>query len=100
MAEVSASSVQAALETALPGARVAVTDTSGGCGAAFEVSLVWAGFADKPRLARHRAVTAALQPLMSSIHALSITKTKTPAEEEEGGAATPAAPAEAAAKNT
>ena len=91
---VTAATVQAALERALPGARVAVTDTSGGCGAAFEVALVWDGFAGKTRLARHRAVTSALQPLMPAIHALSITKTKTPAEEEEGGSEP--APAEAA----
>ena len=89
---VDAAAVRTTLEAALPSASITVTDISGGCGSAFEVALVWAGFAGKPRLARHRAVTGALAGLMPSIHALSVTKAKTPQEEAEagGGAAKPA----------
>jgi len=95
MGDITPAAVEASLAAALPGALTTVVDTSGGCGAAFEVSLVWQGFAGKPRLARHRAVTGALASLMPSIHALSIKKAATPEEEEEKAAAA-AAPAPAA----
>ena len=55
-------------------------DTSGGCGAAFEVALVVsAKFAGLKPLEKHRLVNAALAgPLKEAIHALSIKKLLTP----------------------
>jgi stress-induced morphogen len=85
---VDAATVQAALEAGLINTTsVSVIDVSGGCGSAFEVALIWPGFAGKTRLARHRAVTGALAEMMPSIHALSIKKTATPEEAEVAAAA-------------
>jgi len=55
-----------------------VTDTSGGCGASFEVSCVSHAFAGKSLLQRHRLVNDALRAEMPSIHALSIKKAVPP----------------------
>jgi stress-induced morphogen len=57
-----------------------VLDTSGGCGASFDVSIVAQAFAGKALLARHRLVNDALKEEMAHIHALSIKKCHTPAQ--------------------
>jgi stress-induced morphogen len=49
-----------------------VIDTSGGCGASFDVSIISEAFQGKPLIQRHRAVNTALAKEMPSIHALSI----------------------------
>ncbi|KAK3024942.1 hypothetical protein RJ639_042946, partial [Escallonia herrerae] len=56
----------------------AVIDTSGGCGASFQVEIVSEQFEGKRLLERHRMVNAALTEEMKDIHALSITKAVTP----------------------
>ncbi|KAH9669310.1 protein BOLA2 [Citrus sinensis] len=55
-----------------------VIDTSGGCGAKFEIEIVSEQFEGKRLLARHRLVNAALEEEMKQIHALSIKKAMTP----------------------
>lgn len=56
----------------------AVKDTSGGCGASFEIEIVSEQFEGKRLLERHRMVNAALAQEMKEIHALSIKKVLTP----------------------
>lgn len=51
------------------------------CGTSFAVWVVSPAFEGKRLLDRHKAVNAALAPLMPDIHALSIKKSKTPAED-------------------
>lgn len=57
-----------------------VIDTSGGCGASFEIEVVSEQFEGKRLLERHRMVNAALSEEMKDIHALSIKKALTPAQ--------------------
>ena len=57
------------------------------CGTSFEVRVVSEAFAGQGRLARHKAVQAAVKHLMPEIHALSIKATKTPEEEAAAAAA-------------
>ncbi|WOL04514.1 protein BOLA2 [Canna indica] len=65
-----------------------VIDTSGGCGASFEVEIVSAEFEGKRLLERHRLVNTALADQMKQIHALSIKKALTPAQWNPNPAAT------------
>ena len=51
----------------------------GGCGASFDVLVVASQFDGVPLLARQRAINAALESVMSKIHALTM-KALTPAE--------------------
>jgi acid stress-induced BolA-like protein IbaG/YrbA len=70
-------SIQAMIESGLPGARA---DVSGADGVHFEATVVASQFAGKLPLARHRLVYATLGELMGgAIHALSL-KTLTPEE--------------------
>jgi len=55
-----------------------VVDTSGGCGASYEVSVVSAAFAGKTLLARHRLINDALRAEMAHIHALSVKRAEAP----------------------
>ncbi|GLQ47642.1 BolA family transcriptional regulator [Dyella lipolytica] len=72
-----AASIQAMIETGLPGAQVNV---QGDDGVHFEAEVVAAQFAGKLPLARHRLVYATLGDLMGgAIHALAL-KTLTPEE--------------------
>lgn len=72
-----AASIQAMIETGMPGAKV---DVSGADGVHFEATVVAEQFAGKLPLARHRLVYATLGDLMGgAIHALAL-KTVTPAE--------------------
>merc|ERR1712150_350669 len=60
-----------------------IKDTSGGCGASFEIGLVVSdSFEGKRALQRHRPINTALSEEIKDIHALSIKKTYTPAEFE------------------
>eukprot|EP00199_Chlamydomonas_sp_CCMP681_P004392 CAMPEP_0119107516 /NCGR_PEP_ID=MMETSP1180-20130426/10688_1 /TAXON_ID=3052 ORGANISM="Chlamydomonas cf sp, Strain CCMP681" /NCGR_SAMPLE_ID=MMETSP1180 /ASSEMBLY_ACC=CAM_ASM_000741 /LENGTH=93 /DNA_ID=CAMNT_0007093019 /DNA_START=152 /DNA_END=433 /DNA_ORIENTATION=- len=90
---VSADGVKQKLLQALgPGAAdVTVVDTSGGCGAAFQVSAVAVAFEGKSLLARHRIINDALKEEMTTIHALSILKTLTPAQEAKAAGASASA---------
>ncbi|GMH35783.1 hypothetical protein BSKO_03651 [Bryopsis sp. KO-2023] len=83
---IDASQVQKALEERLEASDVEVVDTSGGCGAAFEVYVVSQKFEGKKVLERHRMVKSALEEEMKVIHALSIKRTWTPQQklEKEG----------------
>lgn len=77
-----AAAAEAALRSAFPAAtEVTVTDFSdAGCeGSKLAVRIVSAEFDGQALLARHRAVNAAVAPLMGSIHALTI-KALTPAQ--------------------
>ena len=70
-------SIRHLIETGLPGAKVAV---SGDDGVHFEARVVFAGFAGKLPIARHRMVYATLGDKMGGeIHALAL-KTLTPEE--------------------
>jgi acid stress-induced BolA-like protein IbaG/YrbA len=72
-----AASIQAMIETGLPGAQARV---QGDDGVHFEAEVVAAQFAGKLPLARHRLVYATLGDLMGgAIHALAL-KTLTPEE--------------------
>ncbi len=64
------------IEAALPGARVAVADTTG-AGDHFEVEVAAAAFAGKGLVEQHQLVYGALGPLMAQIHALSL-RTRVP----------------------
>jgi len=66
--------IRRALETALPGARVSVEDTTGG-GDHFEVAVAAAAFAGKTLVEQHQLVYGALGTLMPRIHALSLRTT-------------------------
>lgn len=79
-----AEEVQRLIEQGLPGARVAVRDTTGG-GDHFEALVVSDSFEGKMLLERHQAVYAALGDAMKSrLHALSL-KTLTPDQYRAGG---------------
>ena len=70
-------SIQAMIESGLPGAKA---DVSGADGVHFEATVVAGQFAGKLPLARHRLVYATLGDLMGgAIHALAL-KTLTPEE--------------------
>mmetsp|Transcript_221 Transcript_221/g.481 ORF Transcript_221/g.481 Transcript_221/m.481 type:complete len:107 (+) Transcript_221:230-550(+) len=78
--------VEGALKEKLGAEKVEVFDTSGGCGASFEVSLVISEqFQGKRALERHRLINGALSEELKEIHALSIKKTYTPEEFEKKG---------------
>ena len=59
------------IEQALPGARVAVEDTTG-AGDHFEVRVTTPAFAGKTLVEQHQLVYRALGSLMPEIHALSL----------------------------
>ena len=67
--------VRQSIEAALPGARVAVTDTTG-AGDHFEVEVHAAAFAGKTLVEQHQLVYRALGRLMPQIHALSLRTTE------------------------
>ena len=48
-----------------------VTDTSGGCGASFQVTIVSEAFAGKSTLQRHRLVNDKLKTEIAELHAFS-----------------------------
>ncbi|WZN60889.1 BolA-like protein [Chloropicon roscoffensis] len=80
---VTVAQVEEKLREALQAKELEVFDTSGGCGASFEVGLVVSEqFAGKRALQRHRLVNGALKEELEEIHALSIKKTYTPEEFE------------------
>jgi stress-induced morphogen len=66
--------VRRSIETALPGARVAVADTTG-AGDHFEVEVQATAFAGKTLVEQHQLVYRALGALMPEIHALSLRTT-------------------------
>ncbi|XP_052205237.1 protein BOLA2 [Diospyros lotus] len=70
--------VESSLTSKLNPSHLAVKDTSGGCGASFEIEIVSEQFEGKRLLERHRMVNAALAQEMKEIHALSIKKALTP----------------------
>ncbi|XP_078181970.1 bolA-like family protein [Carex rostrata] len=72
--------VETTLTSALKPTHLEVVDTSGGCGASFEVEIVSEQFEGKRLLERHRLVNTALTEQMKEIHALSIKKALTPAQ--------------------
>ncbi|KAG2499188.1 hypothetical protein HYH03_002769 [Edaphochlamys debaryana] len=88
-ATVTADDLKQKLIAALAAENVDVVDTSGGCGAAFEVSIVSVQFEGKTLIQRHRMVNEALKGEMASIHALSIKKSWTPAQAAAAAAAPP-----------
>lgn len=74
------------LAAAFAPTHLVVEDTSGGCGAKFEVLIVSPAFEGVALLERHRRVNAALSEELKSMHALSI-KALTPAQYEQRKAA-------------
>ncbi|XP_052156909.1 protein BOLA2 [Oryza glaberrima] len=72
--------VEAAITSSLSPSNLVVTDTSGGCGASYEIEVVSEKFEGKRLLERHRMVNTALAPHMAEIHAVSIKKALTPAQ--------------------
>ncbi len=66
--------IRRALEAALPGARIAVADTTGG-GDHFDVEVATPAFAGKTLVEQHQLVYGALGSLMPQIHALSLRTT-------------------------
>jgi stress-induced morphogen len=82
MQHVNAQMLQDRLREYLQSDQVEVLDISGGCGSSFEVYAVSDMFEGKRLLQRHKLVNEGIgQSLMAEIHALSIKKTKTVAEE-------------------
>ncbi|QDZ19580.1 BolA-like protein [Chloropicon primus] len=78
---VTVAQVEQKLKEALQAQEIEVFDTSGGCGASFEVSLlVSEQFEGKRALQRHRLINGVLAEELKEIHALSIKKTLTPEE--------------------
>jgi stress-induced morphogen len=75
--------VEATLTIKLQPVHLDVVDTSGGCGASFDIQVVSAAFEGKRLLERHRLVNAALSEEMKEIHALSIRKALTPQQWKE-----------------
>eukprot|EP00897_Mesotaenium_endlicherianum_P001021 jgi/Mesen1/1091/ME000123S00261 len=75
--------VEATLREKLDASELTVIDTSGGCGASFDVAIVSPQFEGKRLLERHRLVNAALAAEMKDIHALSIKKALTPQQHAE-----------------
>jgi stress-induced morphogen len=75
---VSTTEIRQCVETALPGARVQVEDTTG-AGDHFELRVVTPAFAGKGLVEQHQIVYRALGALMSRIHALSL-RTQVPEE--------------------
>jgi len=73
-----ASDLRAQIETALPGASVTMTDTTG-TGDHFHARVVCAGFAGKTMVEQHQLVYAPLRPLLQTgeLHALAL-ETYTP----------------------
>lgn len=84
-------SVEATLTQKLQPTYLKVIDTSGGCGASFDVEIATAAFVGKRMLERHRVVNTALTEEIKDIHALSIRKALTPEQWEEQNAKTTAA---------
>ncbi|KAG1327957.1 protein BOLA2 [Cocos nucifera] len=72
--------VESSLTSALKPSHLEVIDTSGGCGASFEIEIVSDQFEGKRLLERHRLVNGALAEQMKHIHALSIKKALTPSQ--------------------
>jgi len=70
--------VEASLKDALNPAQLEVIDTSGGCGASFQVSIAADAFEGKKLIEKHRMVNDALKEELKTIHALSIKKVVTP----------------------
>lgn len=62
------------------GDRVEVVELVEGCGDSFEVRIVSSKFEGTKRLQRHKMVNEAVGDLMASLHALTISVAKTPAE--------------------
>ncbi|XP_037407500.1 protein BOLA2-like [Triticum dicoccoides] len=85
--------VEAAVAAALSPTHLVVTDTSGGCGASYEIEVVSGKFEGKRLLDCHRMVNTALAPLMAEIHAVSI-KALTPAQAQPKPQPEPAAAAD------
>lgn len=69
------------LKTKLNATHVEVSDTSGGCGQAFEVTIISDVFKGKNKLMRHKTVNAALKNEIAAVHAFT-QKTYTPEEWE------------------
>ena len=63
--------IRGRIEAALPGASVAVADSTG-AGDHFDVEVRAAAFAGKSLVEQHQLVYGALGPLMQRIHALSL----------------------------
>ncbi|KAI4365505.1 hypothetical protein MLD38_021485 [Melastoma candidum] len=78
MGGVTKEKVESSLTSKLTPSHLEVVDTSGGCGASFDVVIVSEQFQGKRLLDRHRLVNAALEEEMKEIHALSIKKAWTP----------------------
>ncbi|KAF8064577.1 BOLA2 [Scenedesmus sp. PABB004] len=78
---VTAEQVEAALREGLGASDATVLDTSGGCGAAFDVAVVSDAFEGKTPIARHRLIHDALASVMPDIHALSIKRAWTRAQQ-------------------
>ncbi|GBG75295.1 hypothetical protein CBR_g19927 [Chara braunii] len=69
---VSKEQVESVLKEKLQPTNLVVEDTSGGCGASFDVKIASPLFAGKRVLERHRMVNSALTEELKSIHALTI----------------------------
>ncbi|KAK9840539.1 hypothetical protein WJX81_000352 [Elliptochloris bilobata] len=76
-----AASIEDKLRSKLDATDVTVLDTSGGCGAAFEVVVVSPMFEGKALLQRHRMVNTVLAEELKTVHALAIKKCLTPAQQ-------------------
>ena len=68
-----AAEIEALIRAGLPGADVTITDLAGD-GDHYAARVVWDGFGGMSRVARHKAVYAALEGRMgSTLHALQLT---------------------------
>jgi stress-induced morphogen len=81
MASLTAEKFQSLLKERLEAEHVEVVDTSGGCGAMFEIIVISPLFDGIPLLERHRLVNSKIEEELKNIHALSM-KTWTPMQWE------------------
>eukprot|EP00798_Chlamydomonas_sp_ICE-L_P023177 gene23177-30389_t len=76
-----AAKISEKLNEALEAEDVQVVDTSGGCGLAYEVFIVSPKFEGLSLIQRHRLINGALEEEMQQVHAMSIKKCWTPAQQ-------------------
>lgn len=86
---ITAEDVKTKLRERLNATDVTVLDNSGGCGSAFTVAVVSPKFEGLKLLDRHKLVNSALEEELKAIHALSIKRCWTPAQQQQQATASP-----------
>merc|ERR1711879_856455 len=66
-------SLESKLSTAFPNSTIAVNDTSGGCGSAFEISVISSQFKGLREVKKQRLVNKAIAEELKTIHSIRVT---------------------------